>query len=1836
MKQIHVGKHLMALFLVICLVIQCAMPIGAVADAEAGDRLHWEKLSADQISAELTRKDLAAEETQTEAPYSAEEPVRVSIVLEQPSVIEKGFGLKDLALNSSAVQYRAGLEQMQMQVTDRICAEALGGARLEVQWNLTLAANLISATVPYGAIEDIASVAGVKAVYLENRYEIFEPETAEPNTVTSGATMVGTANAWELGYTGAGTRVAIVDTGIDPDHQSFDNGAYLYSLYRLGSEAVAAGEFATVDAYIESLDLLDVEEIQSVLPQLNATKRFSGRLAAQNLYDTAKLPFNFNYVDKDLDVSHDNDTQGGHGSHVAGIAGANYYIPGENGTYEVAKDTVYAVGQAPDAQIISMKVAGKGGGIFDSDYMAALEDAIVLGCDVVNMSFGSSNIGKTYSGNDYYDALYDSLQGTGLVLVNSGGNAYSYAQFAANGVPYLHADDVNNGRIGSPSAYPNALSAASVDNTGFTGPTTTFHGAQEVVTAVTDAGNAPAGFRSWYTLDTSEDGSGTEYEYVFLGDPSALLVPGYAGEDAANYMGAPADFEGLELEGKIVLVARGSLSFYEKHINAVNAGAAAVIVYNNTSGVINMDLSSTTVTNPCCFLQLGDAMKVFAGASRDESGVWGGTMEVERRATILYGEEDAPISFSEFSSWGVPDDLSMKPEITAVGGNVYSVDGEKPGGKDYIAMSGTSMSSPQVAGMSALLEQYIRETGLEETTGLSSRTLTQSLLMGTANPIIEQETGLPYSIRRQGSGLANVTDAISAGAYVLVGEAEGNDGKVKVELGDDPARAGSYTVDFTVHNIQDTDLAYDLSAMLLSPGVASDGVSLYMLNTMVELSPEVCYESDAKVVSYCQDFDGDLDADMDDFQRLLDYLAGNAAGICNLEYADLSGNGTVDEFDAYVLLEQLEKGTCTVKDEVLMVPAGGSARVKMTLELSQEDRAYIDSCFENGTYVEGFIHLASLADAEGALDVDQSIPVLGFYGKWSDGSMFDRGDFTQDYYNALNGTPTDFYTTNANTANYMVAKMGGEKYYYGLNYFLTDKMYLPERASLNSTNGDGISRIYYSLIRNSAATKVLVTDDVTGEVYLEKNLGEQLAAFYYLAGSMWTNNNLSAGINWKGTDAQGNPLPDGTRATVSLIAASEYYRNADGSVRWEELGDGAVYSMPVLIDNQAPELLAATQVIDSLTGETSYHIEMQDNHYTAAMFLLNSTGSKILGTLPINQTEEGAEALVSFQMSGIIGSEFILALADYAGNLSYYAISLLTDSASGNLYGFNTAFDSWVNFGPGVKGNETVVSTTDKTFVAGDYAEGFVFAASEDGSLYATDMNDMSVSHKIGDLLYSYIGMVYDEATGKLYGARSYGNGKTYLYDISLTNGAERFVRSLSVELQAIAAAGDGSFYGLTAEGDLYHVTDTANVLIGNVGQKISGIQALCFSDGKLYWAVGTSLVEISLTDAACTVVGELSGVTTCLVSLEAAGGSFSDGDQVTSMVISRGTMTLYAGNQAKLEARVRPWYADDKTVTWSSDNEAVATVDENGLVTAVSIGTATITATSNLTPSISASCVVTVASLDQQIHAAANVDGRGSLLYRDLKTGENSVTAVKDLYDVIAATVDAKTGNLWVADEMGTIHHVDPAGTILESVESASGVPIADMAPSALYDGYYSVSGAYLLVPTPYGENAPGSGFDMTSYLAQQTGATAFVAVASMGAGNNGGVECDVILALDNSGTLWQFFVAAAGESYSANLGVIQTGLGSLNNGCTATFDPAYGTAGGLMVSRNNGDGTSTIVMVDGANTTSVSELANLPYVPVAVYTPAPAAEEPAQDLPMMTQLLDLQLEAQIISAER
>ena len=84
-----------------------------------------------------------------------------------------------------------------------------------------------------------------------------------------------------------------------------------------------------------------------------------------------------------------------------------------------------------------------------------------------------------------------------------------------------------------------------------------------------------------------------------------------------------------------------------------------------------------------------------------------------------YGDyaESEYLTMSSFSSWGIPGDLSMKPEITAPGGNIYSVygtnkttSGSTAGGSDqYELMSGTSMAALHMAGLSAVLSQYLDE-----------------------------------------------------------------------------------------------------------------------------------------------------------------------------------------------------------------------------------------------------------------------------------------------------------------------------------------------------------------------------------------------------------------------------------------------------------------------------------------------------------------------------------------------------------------------------------------------------------------------------------------------------------------------------------------------------------------------------------------------------------------------------------------------------------------------------------------------------------------------------------------------------------------------------------------------------------------------------------------------------------------------------------------------------------------------------------------------------------------------------------------------------------------------
>ena len=296
-------RQLLAVLLTLCLLLGC------VPAVFAADQTKELELQQTPVSISPENENVETDAADEPAP---EETVRVIIRFRSDSLTEHGYSTRGLGSNAAALAYSDRLQKKQRTQIKAISAEL--GVTLPVRYQFTIGVNGVATSVPYGEVEAIRAMDGVESVYVENQYE---PDVEEPNTATAG-TMIGSYNAWADGYTGAGSRVAIIDTGLDIDHPSFDESAFLYGLER------SAARFGK---QVSDYDLMTEEDITKVLPRLHASERMSG-LTADELYRTAKIPYAFNYIDEDLDVTHDNDAQGDHGTHVAGIATANTYGAG--------------------------------------------------------------------------------------------------------------------------------------------------------------------------------------------------------------------------------------------------------------------------------------------------------------------------------------------------------------------------------------------------------------------------------------------------------------------------------------------------------------------------------------------------------------------------------------------------------------------------------------------------------------------------------------------------------------------------------------------------------------------------------------------------------------------------------------------------------------------------------------------------------------------------------------------------------------------------------------------------------------------------------------------------------------------------------------------------------------------------------------------------------------------------------------------------------------------------------------------------------------------------------------------------------------------------------------------------------------------------------------------------------------------------------------------------------------------------------------------------------------------------------------------------------------------
>lgn len=896
------------------------------------------------------------------------------------------------------------------------------------------------------------------------------------------------------------------------------------------------------------------------------------------------------------------------------------------------------------------------------------------------------------------------------------------------------------------------------------------------------------------------------------------------------------------------------------------------------------------------------------------------------------------------------------------------------------------MSAPSVTGMAAVVAQYLRETGLAEQEGMTVRALSQALLMSTSSPL-KQDNGVEYSPRKQGSGFANVYHAVTTPAYLLTDSKDVTDGKVKVNLGDDPDRTGEYTFDFTINNLSEKALAYVLHAGINTMAVEEIEGENYMSDTARVLSPKVTFDVEGGM-SYLYDLNGDGTINENDALVLLQVANGTHDALSEADTAkyDFDGDGALTTADAQLYLAGLhnEPESPNVYAAAVTVPASGSVSVKATVKLSEADRAYFAEYYPNGCYVEGFVYASDPTEAEAEL----SLPILAYYGSWTDASMFDKYITLRD---SVDPDAVGYTTTQY--ANALVLRGSGSSsaYYLTANPYGQAAEFLADRTAISSTSGMQLYGAYASLIRNAGGDlNAVISNAETGEVYASVDQGVQFGAYYNTSAAAWGNNMIAIPLSWNVTDKNGGPLPEGTKIKVTVNAIPEYNWDRATKTVKGTLGAGASWTTELTVDNTAPELTGASYTRDFVTGESSLRVTAKDNRYVAAILVTNARQTQVLARQAVDQTELGVESTVTVDTSNVTGSEVCVIAVDYAGNMAGYKIKLNgseEEEIDADSFYANNAYDSsWIAFKAGSM--DTAKTVAQGAIYAADCVEDHVFMIDSSARFCVAPLNDLENQTYIETLSLpsNALDMAYNYADGKLYVLCT----QNRLYSIDPLMGTLEMVgtipMSAGLSFMTLACATDGTFYAATYSdynSRLYKfvLTDegfTVTPFPKTTGMKVAFLQSMTYdhNTGKLYHAnygaktYYTTFISYDLTTGEATVLDELYQAELCGLFIPRKSGSmFGPSEKVQEISLSQESLDLIKGSSATLEVSAKPWTVVNRDCTWTSSDETVAKV-ENGVVKAVGAGTCTIKAASVLDPSVTDTCTVTVKEVDHDLSA--------------------------------------------------------------------------------------------------------------------------------------------------------------------------------------------------------------------------------------------------------------------------
>ena len=538
-------------------------------------------------------------------------------------------------------------------------------------YDYTVANNGVAVELTGKQASDLAATPGVVAL---EKDALAQPAT----TVTPEFLgLTGAGGLWsQLGgdsRAGAGIIVGVLDTGIWPESKAFAGGT--------GIPVPSDWRGRCVDG--EQFNKHQCND--KLIGARYYLEGFGRKFVAPTDYKSAR----------------DGD---GHGSHTASTAAGNR-VTG------VAIDGVQfedgiASGMAPGAKVAAYKVCweGKPGvnpGCFNSDSVAAINDAVLDGVDVINYSIGGS------SESDVLDSVAQAFRGAsnaGIYVANSAGNSGPGASTLDHPAPWVTTV--------AAATVRRAFQAVELGN-----------GARYVGASITPS--LPTATR----LVTSV---------------SVKLASATAGDAA---LCAPGTLDPALTAGKVVQCDRGVVDRIAKSFEVKRAGGVAMVMTNTSPNSLNADY------HPIPSVHVDEVARAAILAYITAAGTGATAKIVPLTAAELAAAPQVP-EIATFSSRGPSTTTEgdiLKPDIAAPGVDIIAaVAPPFHFGRDWDLISGTSMASPHIAGLGALIKAA-------HPTWLPSEI--KSALMTTTRDTVSSASD-PFA---QGAGFVNPTPAADPG-----------------------------------------------------------------------------------------------------------------------------------------------------------------------------------------------------------------------------------------------------------------------------------------------------------------------------------------------------------------------------------------------------------------------------------------------------------------------------------------------------------------------------------------------------------------------------------------------------------------------------------------------------------------------------------------------------------------------------------------------------------------------------------------------------------------------------------------------------------------------------------------------------------------------------------------------------------------------------------------------------------------------------------------------------------------------------------------------------------------